>query len=70
MPIRQCQGGEFFKTLKRDEVYLNHYQTFADASENLERFIDDVYNAKRLHSSLRYLPPIEFEHDYLTTLGS
>jgi putative transposase len=51
----------FFATLKREEVYLHDYQTFADAEANLERFLDDVYNHKRLHSSLGYRPPSEFE---------
>jgi transposase InsO family protein len=60
-PYDNAKAESFFKTLKREEVYLNHYQSFRDAEENLDRFIGDVYNAKRLHSSLGYLPPIEFE---------
>jgi putative transposase len=67
-PYDNAKAESFFKTLKREEVYLNNYQTFHDAEENLGRFIGDVYNAKRLHSSLGYLPPIEFEDDYLATM--
>ena len=51
----------FFATLKQEEVYLHDYQTYAEAEANLERFIDDVSNHKRLHSSLGYRPPSEFE---------
>jgi transposase InsO family protein len=51
----------FFATLKREEVYLRDYQSFAEAAANLERFLDAVYNHKRLHSSLGYRPPSEFE---------
>jgi transposase InsO family protein len=51
----------FFKTLKTNEVYLNDYQNIYEAKTNLFRFLNDVYNEKRLHSSLGYLPPNEFE---------
>lgn len=51
----------FFKTLKYNEVYLNEYEDFEEAFANIENFIDSVYNQKRLHSALGYLPPEEFE---------
>ena len=51
----------FFKTLKSNEVYLNDYQNIWEAKDNLFKFLNDVYNKKRLHSSLGYLPPNEFE---------
>ncbi len=69
-PYDNAKAESFFKTLKREEVYLHTYQTFDDAKNNLGRFIGDVYNAKRLHSSLGYLPPVEFEADYAVTLRS
>lgn len=60
-PYENAQAESFFKTLKREEVYLNDYQTAADARAQIGHFIEDVYNAKRLHSSLAYLSPLEFE---------
>jgi len=60
-PYENAQAESFFKTLKREEVHLKDYRTFAEAQANLARFIDDVYNTKRLHSSLDYRPPAEFE---------
>ncbi len=51
----------FIRTLRYEEVYLNEYDTFSDALESLPRFIEEVYNKKRLHSSLGYRSPIDFE---------
>ncbi len=60
-PYDNAKAESFFKTLKREEVYLQEYRTFAEAEANLGHFIEAVYNQKRLHSSLGYLPPAEFE---------
>jgi putative transposase len=63
-PYDNAKAESFFKTLKREEVYLKQYQTFQEAEDNIRQFIEDVYNNKRLHSSLGYLPPTEFEEAY------
>ena len=60
-PYDNAKAESFFKTLKKEEVYLSQYQNFEEARTNLGAFLDDVYNVKRLHSSLGYLPPTEFE---------
>jgi len=60
-PYDNAKAESFFKTLKREEVYLKEYRNVEDAETNLEQFIEAAYNTKRLHSSLGYLPPIEFE---------
>ncbi|MDP9357492.1 MAG: IS3 family transposase [Chloroflexota bacterium] len=65
-PYENAQAESFFKTLKREEVYLNEYRSFAEAEANLDRFIEQVYNTKRLHSSLGYRPPVEFEAAWRT----
>ena len=51
----------FYKTLKYEEVYLWNYETFEHIIERLPFFLEEVYNRKRLHSSIGYLPPTEFE---------
>jgi len=51
----------FMKTLKAEEVYLNEYESLLDATTNINHFIDQIYNKKRLHSSLGYKPPAEYE---------
>jgi transposase InsO family protein len=60
-PYDNAFAESFIKTLKYEEVHLNDYETFADAQASIERFLDDVYNHKRLHSALDYRPPAEFE---------
>lgn len=68
-PYENAQVESFFRTLKCEEVYLHEYRTFAEAEANIERFIEAVYNQKRLHSSLGYLPPVEFEAAYAAADG-
>lgn len=60
-PYENAQAESFFKTLKREEVHLKRYETFEEAQEEIGSFIGEVYNAKRLHSSLDYVPPLEYE---------
>jgi putative transposase len=49
------------RTIKEEEVDLSDYDDYHDALTQLGRFLDDVYMSKRVHSSLGYLTPVEFE---------
>jgi transposase InsO family protein len=60
-PYDNAFAESFIKTLKVEEVYLNEYETFEDAYENIWHFIEKVYNKKRLHSALDYMSPDQFE---------
>ena len=51
----------FMKTLKYEEVYRNEYRDLREARASISQFLEVVYNRKRLHSALGYLPPAEFE---------
>jgi transposase InsO family protein len=51
----------FMKTLKYEEVPRNEYRDLAEARASIHQFLEKVYNRKRLHSALGYLPPVEFE---------
>ena len=65
-PYDNATMESFFKTLKQEEVYLYEYETIDDARARLPYFIEEVYNCKRLHSAIGYVPPSEFEEWILT----
>ena len=54
----------FMKTLKYEEVLRNEYRDLAEARASIREFLEKVYNEKRLHSALGYLPPAEFERNH------
>ena len=64
-PYENATIESFFRTLKVEEVYLWEYETYRDVIERIPYFIEDVYNRKRLHSSLGYMPPEEFEQIFI-----
>lgn len=66
-PYENARAESFFKTLKMEEVYVKDYVDADDAESQIGRFIEAVYNEKRLHSSLDYRPPNEFERDLALT---
>jgi putative transposase len=60
-PWDNAMAESFMKTLKHEEVDGRTYRDLAEAAERIETFIEDVYNRQRLHSALRYRPPVAFE---------
>ena len=60
-PYDNARCERFMRTLKDEEVYLSEYETRAEARASIRHFLEDVYNQKRLHSALGYVPPAEFE---------
>jgi transposase InsO family protein len=60
-PYDNAIAESFMKTLKYEEIYRDDYEDLREARASIPRFLEQVYNEKRLHSSLGYLPPAEFE---------
>jgi len=57
------------RTIKEEEVDLSEYRNFAEAYEQIGRFLDEVYSRKRIHSSLGYLTPSEYEMQWKEQRG-
>lgn len=65
-PWENAACESWMKTLKYEEVYRQEYLDLAEARTSIQRFIEQVYNEKRLHSALGYRPPAEFERSLAT----
>ncbi len=63
-PRQNGYAERLMRTIKEEEVALTEYRDFADAYAQIGRFLDDVYQRKRIHSALGYLTPAEFEAAY------
>ena len=63
-PTENGHVERLMRTIKEEEVRLSDYDTYADARQQIGRFLDEVYQHKRIHSALGYLTPAEFEHTW------
>jgi putative transposase len=65
-PYDNATCESFMKTLKYEEVYRQEYRDLSEARASVERFLQKIYNGKRLHSALGYCSPVEFERSLST----
>lgn len=69
-PTDNAACERLIRTLKHEEIYLREYEDLADARRRIGHFLDAIYNHKRRHSALGYLPPAEFERRLTNTPGA
>lgn len=63
-PTQNGYAERLMRTIKEEEVELSEYRNFEEAYQEIGKFLDDVYTKKRIHSSLGYLTPMEFENQW------
>ena len=66
-PYDNARAESFMKTLKSEEVSMNRYRDLGEARASIGHFLEEIYNRRRLHSSLGYVPPVEFEAGVAST---
>ena len=62
-PFDNAACESFMKTLKQEEVYRNEYRDLGEARARIGEFLERIYNQKRRHSALGYVPPVEYEQN-------
>jgi putative transposase len=68
-PYDNAFAESFMKTLKHEEILAYEYETMNDVIGRLPRFIEEIYNRRRLHSSIGYLTPEEYELEHARQVG-
>jgi transposase InsO family protein len=63
-PTQNGYAERLMRTIKEEEVELSEYRNFEEAYQEIGKFLDEVYTKKRIHSSLGYLTPMEFENQW------
>jgi putative transposase len=63
-PTQNGYAERLIRTIREEEIDLSEYADYYDAYQQIGRFLEDGYMRKRVHQSLRYLTPVEFEQQW------